>query len=158
MSLNLVVTTGVSVRQTAPGCDVTSPVWPTTVGTMKHRVSSPTTTTLTKLAAKRRWSAAEAQEVLGAFERSGEEPAEFAARHGIHPARLGRWLRARPPRGARAKVQFAEIHLAPPATTNASVVTIEIERGRVRIAVLAPERCPPAWTAALAQALAEVGA
>lgn len=120
---------------------------------MKHRRSSLPTTSLTQLATKRRWSAAEAREVVAAFERSGEDRAAFAAHHGLHPARLGRWLRGRPVRSALPKLQFAEIQLAPADAPTASVVTIDVDRGRVRISVFAPDRCPPAWTAALAQAL-----
>ncbi len=72
---------------------------------MKHRLSSLATTTLTQLATKRRWSAAEAREVVAAFERSGEDPAAFAAHHGLHPARLGRWLRA-----PRVREVVASVH------------------------------------------------
>ncbi len=40
---------------------------------------------------RRRWTAADAERVLAAFEESGLSLAEFCRRQGVHPERVRRW-------------------------------------------------------------------
>lgn len=65
----------------------------------------------------RRWSAAEAGEMLSALERSGQSVAHFAIEHGFGVERLYRWRR-RLGEQARSKAEtprFTEIALSPSA-------------------------------------------
>jgi hypothetical protein len=105
---------------------------------------------LTKLAGKRRWSAAEARLVLVALERSGEPPEAFAARHGIRAGRLDRWSKPEADLAKTPTVRFAEVTLAPALTDNLASLRLEVTAEAVRILVLDPERCSPVWVAQLA--------
>jgi len=109
-------------------------------------------TNLARLAAKRRWTSGEARLVLDALERSGETPQAFADRHGLRPGRLDRWLGAEPKPTSRARtsMRFAEGTLAPVLAHDLAAVRVEVTADTVRVLVLAPERCSPAWVAQLA--------
>ncbi len=55
-----------------------------------HRQNG-TTRALTALSASRYWRAAEAEQVLAAWRRSGRSVADFARQHGVSDRRLLRW-------------------------------------------------------------------
>ena len=96
---------------------------------------------------RRRWTAADAEEVLAALKRSGLPASRFAAEHGLDPERLRRWrrrLEAAPPRPRRrlarpGPMTFAEVavsggHLLAGGTSE----RFEIVLGRGRIVRVGP--------------------
>lgn len=97
-----------------------------------------------------RWTEEDGRAALAAWEASGETLTTFARRAGVQAQRLS-WWRERLGGGAPSSA------LVPVRVTGSIVSGAVVTIGPVRIEVGEVEQLSPAWIAAVASALGEVG-
>lgn len=86
--------------------------------------------------AARRWSEAEARDVVNAFLSSGETKAAFARRYGFNDERLRRWMRDLAERERiRAAPAFAPVRLVERAPERRGGVEVVVGKCTVRVGV-----------------------
>jgi len=73
-----------------------------------------------------RWTMAEGELMVAALRASGETPAAFARRHGLHEVRVQRWV-ARVGRKARSAAQVRPVGFAPVRVTSAQPAASGLE-------------------------------
>jgi transposase-like protein len=95
-----------------------------------------TSRALAALLASRYWRAAEAEQVLAAWQRSGQSVAAFAGRHGVSEARLLRWRARLKPAAPVFHPVRVVARAAPMAVPSPEPLTLELRGGRrVRVPV-----------------------
>jgi len=83
-----------------------------------------------------RWTLAEGELMVAALRASGETPAAFARRHGLHEVRVQRWV-ARVGRKARSAAPVRPVGFAPVRVTSAQPAAggLEVVVGRAVVRV-----------------------
>lgn len=98
-------------------------------------------------AARARWTAAVARQVLAAWSDSGLSRQEFADKYGIHEQRLYNWQRRLAETGTASSVQFREV--AAPAVSLDPRLEVVLPSGVLL-------RVPPSFDAAAVARLLEI--
>lgn len=73
-----------------------------------------------------RWTMADGELMVAALRASGETPAAFARRHGLHEVRVQRWV-ARVGRKGRSAAPVQPVGFAPVRVTSAQAAVSELE-------------------------------
>lgn len=103
-----------------------------------------------KIGTRARWTEEDGRAALAAWEASGESLPSFARRAGVQAQRLSWW------RDRLAAVASSST-LVPVTVTGSVMSSAVVTIGAVRVEVGDLEQLSPAWIAALASALGEVG-
>lgn len=101
-----------------------------------------------KIGTRARWTEADGRAALAAWEASGESLPSFARRVGVQAQRLSWW---------RDRLGASSSALVPVTVTGSLMSGAVVTIGTVRIEVGDVEHLSPAWIAAVASALGEVG-
>jgi transposase-like protein len=109
---------------------------------------------LSKARGRRKWTEAEARQVLAALDGSGEPLARFARKRGLNEQRLY-WWKQRLASGKRSSKgeTSALVELAPVVVTGGNVAAAIVRFGGIEIEVMDPERIGGGWMRDLAEAL-----
>ncbi len=107
-----------------------------------------------KIGTRTHWTEEDGAAAVAAWKASGEMLTAFARRHALHPQRLAWW------RDRQAAVAAPTATLVPMTVraTNRTGVPAVLTIGVVRVETIDVEQVSPAWIAAVARALTEVGA